>query len=53
MWQTIEDPLTDPLATTGLIDAQTVLALAFVDGLQQLGPTWPLVVEETREAGVT
>lgn len=52
VWQTIEDPVTDPLALTGLIDSQTVLALAFVDGLQQLGPTWPLVVEETKEAGV-
>lgn len=53
VWQTIDDPVTDPLATTGLIDDETVKAMAYVDGLLQMDFTWPLLVEETKEAGTT
>lgn len=53
VWQTIDDPVTEPLPTTGLIEDETVKAMAYVDGLLQMGFTWPLIVEETKEAGAT
>lgn len=51
--KTIDEPATDELRTDGLIDDPTVQAMAYVDGLQQAELSWPLVVKETRTAGVT
>lgn len=50
--KTIEQPPTDELQITGLLDDDTVNAMAYVVALQDIGEDWPLIVYTTRNAGI-